>query len=82
MDIVLLEVIFRVKARLSKEADENDFQGEGATLTAIMAYGLLCGAFYCINLLSKKGNYFFLKHLMGSWYPPQLTSRVTLATRC
>ena len=64
MDIVLLEVIFRVKARLSKEADENDFQGEGATLTAIMAYGLLCGAFYCINLLSKKGNYFFLKHLM------------------
>ena len=29
MDIVLLEVIFRVKARLSKEADENDFQGDG-----------------------------------------------------
>jgi len=27
--------------------------GEGATLTAAMAYGLLCGAFYCINLLSK-----------------------------
>ena len=35
---------------------ENDFQGEGATLTAAMAYGLLCGAFYCINLLSKKRN--------------------------
>ena len=29
---------------------------EGATLTAAMAYGLLCGAFYCINLLSKKRN--------------------------
>ena len=23
-------------------------------MTAIMAYGLLCGAFYCINLLSEK----------------------------
>ena len=22
-------------------------------MTAIMAYGLLCGAFYCINLLSE-----------------------------
>ena len=24
-----------------------------------MAYGLLCGAFYCINILSEKGNYFW-----------------------
>jgi len=35
------------------ESQADGSNGEGATLTAAMAYSLLCGAFYCINLLSK-----------------------------